>query len=192
LHQTISRAQQLLGEALEQVLAVPGGLLLVVKDLTETLEAAIESLDTESTLNAIDTRAYHVLKRLGAPAIDFPALPLAAPRRHPLLVKAEDNLTRAEGLAEQGDSALCLQALFRAMLAAVAVRADKAEIPPLTEIPLWVYGEVIPRGLLSPNDVNGLIRAMSLASTPEVPDLLVTQVLQDARRFVAQARQGST
>ena len=79
-------------------------------------------------------------------------------------------------------------ALHEAMLAAVALRAGRDDVPEPAQQTLWVYGELSRRGVASTEEVGALIQAQLMAQTEgEVPTELVQQLMVAARGVVAAA-----
>jgi len=70
-----------------------------------------------------------------------------------------------------------------ALLAATAVRAGLDAVPE-TGAAIWLYGDLVPRGVVSADDAAVLLRAQALAMLADVPMALAMQVRDDARRFV--------
>ena len=59
------------------------------------------------------------------------------------------------------------------------------EYPPgPREAGVWLYGEALPKGLLSQEQGMAIMRVISIASATAVPDALIREIFEDARRFL--------
>jgi hypothetical protein len=97
---------------------------------------------------------------------------------------AHEKLKAAEVLIEQRCTAAAMELLCSSLLAAAASRAGMEYPPSPREAGVWLYSEVLPRGLLTQEQGTAIMRAVSLADAPTVPEALIRETLEDAREFV--------
>ena len=155
-------------------------------------EAASDSAPTEAALISapVESAAALAIEPAPAPA-RAPVPPLApapvsaeAPPEDPA-APARDELRRrvgaAEHLVEGGFVAESVEMLASAMLRALALRLGRR--PPSGDgAAVWIWGELLPQGLLGAEEAAGISRALALARAPQVPEELGRAVLADARR----------
>ena len=77
-----------------------------------------------------------------------------------------------------------VELLFSAMLASVADLAGLPNAPAPQQAGVWLYAEILPKGLLSDAQAEALMRAQAFTQAPELPESLVQTLLQDARALV--------
>jgi hypothetical protein len=102
----------------------------------------------------------------------------------PLVARAQEKLKAAEVLIGQQCTAGALDLLCSSLLAAAASRTGLEHPPGPREAGVWLYGEALPKGLLTHEQGAAIMRAVSLADAPTVPETLIREVLEDARGFV--------
>jgi superfamily II DNA or RNA helicase len=183
----LSRIQSTLGERIERVVAIGGGLVVVAEEVDPTTEALIAQLGCEVPLAVVDRRSWASLSRLGAASPVFGGrVLLEGARARPV----EDGiairkLKAAEALAEAGHPGEALSLATTSMLHAVAGAAGRPPPPP-EGAAVWLYGELVPGGHIRPDQAATISRALALAAAPEVPRELVREVLDDARELVGE------
>jgi fructose-specific component phosphotransferase system IIB-like protein len=98
---------------------------------------------------------------------------------------AEEKFNGAKLLMGQGLHSSALELLLSAQLATAAERAG-IDIPKTAaEAGVWVYGEAIPKGILSREEAGLIMQAVGLAQAPTVPEVLMDQLIKDTREFMA-------
>ncbi len=170
-----------------------GGLLVVLDQIDDSDDAIAESLSERVPVALIDRRTLASLSRLGdaSPVAEAESVyaadsTAAAPSEPPLLRKAREGLEAARLLIQQRCSGPALELMLSALLAAAALRAGQADPPSPSQAGIWLYGEVLPAGLLQQQDAALLMRAIALGQGADaVPDTLLTALAEDAEAFVA-------
>jgi hypothetical protein len=104
---------------------------------------------------------------------------------NPLIQVAIDRLQAAELLLPQQCNAGVLDLLASSMLTATAVLAGQTYTPAPESISVWLYSDILPQQFLTVEQVAAIVRVMALSHSPEVPEHLLEQCLQDARQLVA-------
>lgn len=102
-----------------------------------------------------------------------------------LAALAAEKLQAARLLLEQQLADSALELLLSALLAAAAERAGLDTPVNPQEAGVWVYGEAVPGGILNPQEVGLIMRGISLAQCPSVPDNLITELADDVEGFVS-------
>ena len=193
------RIQRMLAQRRRDQGAIAGtGGLLVVLDRVDEADDAIAAGQSERVPVAlIDHRTLESLSRLGdaspvrdaepvfaadgadaANALDTPAEP-------PLLRKAREAIDAARLLIQQRCPGPALDLMLSALLAAAAQRVGRIDPPSASQAGIWLYGEVLPAGLLEQQDVALLMRAIALAQGADaVPETLLTALADDAAAFI--------
>lgn len=180
--------QHLLGHHLERILATRTGYVCLVDGAPEALIAEAEAHIVNAPVAVVDRRTWAALARLEAgvfaAAEDHWVRPAPAlPAEPPLRALARKKLAAAEALtAAHPDEALAL--LTTAIAATLAQRAGRAAVPDHGQLAVWLYGDLVPHGLATPDEAAALLRAHGLAQAADVPVELVTAALDDARRVV--------
>ena len=101
-----------------------------------------------------------------------------------LLPNPRSACSSAELLINQGQLAGVADLLAAAMIAGVVDRAGWAQLPNADEVSRWVYADALPNKRLLAEQGAGLVRAISLAKIPSVPEALVFDILADARLII--------
>lgn len=187
----IEELQKAFGARIERILGSGGGLLAVLDHVDGEADSVAIRLSDIVPVALIDHRTLKGLNRLGA------ASPLAESQTYydaskdgnaggvsRLTTLAAEKLKAARLLLEQNmvDSALDL--LVAALLAAASGRAELDSPVTLQEAGVWVYGEAIPKGILSQENAGLIMRGISLAQSQAVPENLITALADDAEGFV--------
>lgn len=99
---------------------------------------------------------------------------------------AAEKVKAATVLIEQQCFSSAMELLVSAMLAAAAERAglDTPVIP--QDAGVWLYGDALPKGLLNQEEAALIMRTVSLAQSPSVPEPLLADLSMDVERFVTQ------
>jgi ERCC4-related helicase len=184
----IVQLQTLFGTRIQRIMGANGGLLVVLDYCTDADGHVADDLSqNDLPVAVIGTQTLRSLQRLGlSPSEPELLMPVTeAVAANPLIKVAADKLQAAEILLQQQCSAGVLDLLAASMLAATAVLAGQTQLPPAESASVWLYGDVLPRQLLTAEQVAAIVRVMALSQSPEVPEHLLGQCLQDARQLIA-------
>ncbi|MEA3642467.1 MAG: DEAD/DEAH box helicase [Lamprobacter sp.] len=176
-----------------------GGLLVVLDRVEEADDEIAAGLSERVPVALIDRRTLASLGRLGEaspvaeaePLFDAEAADtdagraLEAPVEPPLLRKAREAIDAARLLIQQRCPGPALDLMLSALLAAAAHRVGRADPPSPSQAGIWLYGEVLPAGLLEQSDIALLMRAIALGQGADaVPETLLTALADDAAAFI--------
>ncbi len=189
----ISKIQEIFKLRIERILASGGGLLVVV-NVTELNDDAVAQELSEPDLPVVVITASTLsnLQRLGAASpisetkTIFEAGESSPDAVNPLLKIALDKLRSAELLIEQGCYAGVMEILATIGLTIAAIAAGRKQIPAMEKASVWLYSEVLPQQLMTTEQINTIVRVISLSQNLDVPDALVEQALGDTQHLVAQ------
>lgn len=189
----IEKIQIVFGERIERILAKGGGLLVVVQQWQDTDERNAQDLSVaDMPVAVIDARTLRSLQRLGN------ASPLAETKtlfetgtsetapENPLLTMAAQKLRSAEVLLEQQCSSGVMDLLALALLLKVAALNGQSQAPALATAAVWLYSEILPQQLLTPEQAALVLRVVSLSQSPDLPEALIAQALTDVCELFAQ------
>lgn len=187
----IVRIQEAFGPRIERILGSSGGLLVIMQPVDSAAEQLAIELSESIPVALMEPRTYLGLKRLGA-ASPVTEMKLLLDRQSDndaglesvYTQLARDKLNSAELLIDQGQLAGVADLLAAAMIAEVADRAGWAQLPNADEVSLWVYADALPNKLLLAEQATALVRAISLAKIPSIPEALVYEILADARTII--------
>ncbi len=87
-------------------------------------------------------------------------------------------------LVEQAMTAPALELLAGAMLARAAAAAGRQAAPEAAHALVWLFGEALPKGFVTTEVANAIMRAQGLAQSAEVPEVLTRAILDEGRAFV--------
>jgi hypothetical protein len=163
-----------------------------VDQVDEEVDRAASSISQQVPVALIDLRTLNGLRRLGAgsPVAEsrtlFEAPPTTAAQREPrLLRQAREKLQGAEVLIQQACPAPAMELLLGALLAAAAVRAGQETPPAPQQAGVWLYGEALPKGALTPEQAGLVMRAVALAQGGDtVPESMLRELTADISAFV--------
>lgn len=194
IRQLIAKIQTTFNSRIVRILGSGGGLLVVVNPANDADEEAAESLsEPDVPVVVIDSRTLAGLQRLGVASPVVESRLLFEPdvkeqkTQNPLLEIAEAKLRSAEILLEQQATAGVMDLLASSMLAMAAAIAGLDQVPAADTAAIWLYSEVLPRQLLSPEQVSAIVMALSLSRNQAVPVHLIEQSLADARLLCSAA-----
>ncbi len=189
----LGEIKRALGGHLDRVLAVSGGLVCVTVGASEEALGRVEALESPVDVAVVERDTWANLQRVlgGArggifaggeaevvlgPSEDEEEVP-------PLVAAAQDKLAKAERLREE-DGAATARLATEAMASALAHLAQRPSAPELSSLAVWLYGELVPKGLATVETAGAVLRAQGLAQAPQVPPALIHQVLADAHALV--------
>ena len=189
----LARLQEILGEGIERIVAIGGGLVVVADGADPDAEERVASVQWEVPVALVDARSWAALSRLGpispwsgdrvlfeTPASGLRPVSQPQPPAQPPAIR---KLRAAETLAGSGQGPEALNLAAASMLLSVAGAAEETP-PPLERAAVWLHGEMAPRGFLAPEQAAAISRALALAGAADVPPELVEGVLADARALV--------
>ncbi len=188
----VAGIQTAFGQRVERVLVKAGGLLVVVEHWRDDDEQTAQGLSVEGLpVAVIDGRTWRSLQRLGG------ASPLAESRTvfetaaesapvNPLHEVAVQKLRSAQVLLEQQCTAGVMDLLASALLSKVSTMAGLTQAPPATEAATWLYGDIVPRGILSAEQVNTVLRVAALSLSSHADQSLLRQALADCEACLAE------
>lgn len=174
-----------------------GGLLVVLDRVDEADDEIAAGLSERVPIALIDRRTLASLSRLGdaSPVVDAESVfdgegaeasaASKPPPEPPLLRKAREAIEAARVLIQQHCPGPALDLMLSALLAATAQRVGRSDPPSPAQAGIWLYGEVLPAGLLEQHDIALLMRAIALAQGADaVPETLLTALADDATAFI--------
>jgi superfamily II DNA or RNA helicase len=188
----IEELQKAFGLRIERIMGARGGLLAVIDRVDTEADSVAARLSATIPVALIDRLTLQGLGRLGAvsPLVDATtyydaAAPAEEARGSRLARLAAEKCKAARLLLEQQ---LCGSALDLIVAALLASAADRAGLEaPITsqEAGVWLYGVALPRGLLNQADAALIMRGISLAQSPSVPENLVRELFTDVDEYCA-------
>ena len=101
-----------------------------------------------------------------------------------LLKQAKEHFAAAELLLEQTRNGPALELLNTALLTTAAARGGQNRAPKAEQMIVWLFSEALPQGWLDQGQAALIMRGLSLAQAPELPDALLSSLLEDSREFV--------
>jgi superfamily II DNA or RNA helicase len=192
IRRMIEKIQHTLNARIVRIMGAGGGLLVVVNKADESDEEDSAYLSESGVPVAIiDSKTLAGLQRLGkaSPVADSRLLfePDEAGQKtvSPLFKSAEAKLRSAEILMGQQATAGVMDLLASSMLMMAVDKAGLVQVPAMDSAVLWLYTEALPQQILTQEQVIAIVRALSLSHNPEVPLILLEQVLADARLLCA-------
>ncbi len=189
----IEGLQEAFGGRIERIIGSGGGLLAVLDQVGSLENQVAAELSTKIPVAVIDQRTLSGLERLGAasPVAESQTYYDAAEEEREeltprLLVLATEKLKAATILLEQQISSGATELLASALLAAAAHRVGLDTPVTAQDAGVWLYAAILPGGLLNQDEAALIMRAVSLAQSPSVPETLLTDLLMDVELFVNQ------
>ena len=190
--QVVEGIQSAFGARIERVLAKSGGLLVVVEHWQDDDEQTGQNLSVQGLpVAVIDGRTWRSLQRLGkaSPLAEaetvFETAVTEQPQENPLLVLAAQKLHSAEVLLAQQCTAGVMDLLASALLLKLAALHQQTQAPTVNEAAVWLYTEIVPRGLLTVEQVALVMQTVSLSLNNQLPDTLVRQVAGEVGQLLA-------
>ncbi len=189
----IEDLQQGFGLRIERILGVDGGLLTVLDHVTPEDDQIAEKLSETIPVAIIDGRTLAGLARLGEGSpvagqqvlYDSSEEKTAKEAVSRLQLLAMEKFKAAAVLIAQDCTGVALELLVSAILAAASDRARlKTAVAP-QDAGVWLYSEALPTGLLTQNDAALVMRTLTLAQSPSVPEEIVNDLCLDVELFIA-------
>ncbi len=188
----ITKIQTAFSPRIERVLVSGGGLLVVVDRVEQNDDRIAQELsETELPVVVIDARTLNSLQRLGASSPVAEAKIIIEEDKqqddiNPLVKIAQDKLHSAEILVNQQYYAGVMDILATTMLTVATYVSDQQQLPALEKATVWLYSDVLPKQLMTVEQVGAIVRVISLSQNVDVPDVLIEQALSDTQALVAQ------
>jgi hypothetical protein len=155
--QVVEAIQAAFGLRIERVLAKAGGLLVVVDHWEDDDEQIGQDLSVQGLpVAVIDGRTWRSLQKLG----------MASP------------LAEAETIFE---TAVTEQPQVNPLSVLAAQK-----LPAITDAAVWVYTEILPSGLLTPEQAALVVQVVSCSLASNLPDMLIQQAANDVRQLFSQ------
>ena len=107
-------------------------------------------------------------------------------KHNPLHDLARQKLRSADVLLEQQCTAGVMDLLASALLMKLAALNNQAQAPAITDAAVWVYTEISPRGLLTPEQAAQVVQVVSFSLGSNLPELLVQQAANDVGQLFEQ------
>jgi Superfamily II DNA/RNA helicases, SNF2 family len=193
--QVVEAIQAAFGSRIERMLAKSGGLLVVVEHWQDDDEQMGQDLSVQGLpVAVIDGRTWRSLLRLGkaSPLAEaetiFETVVTEQPQENPLSVLAQQKLHSAKVLIEQQCTAGVMDLLASALLLKLAALTEQTQPPVVTDAAVWIYGELLPKGLLTPEHAAQIMQVVSLSLGSGLPETLILRALSDVEQlFMAMA-----
>jgi hypothetical protein len=188
----VTKIQTAFSPRIERVLASGGGLLVVVNQVAQNDDVVAQELsEAELPVVIIDARTLSSLQRLGAssPVADAKILVEEENQQdetNPLVKIALDKLRSAEVLVNQQCYAGVMDILATTMLTVATYASDQKQIPTLEKATVWLYSDILPKQIMTVEQVGAIVRVISLSQNIDVPETLIEQALSDTQSLTAQ------
>ncbi len=190
LKQLLVQIQTNFSTRIQRIIGANGGFLVVLDACNLDDEQIADSLSSEALpVVVIAAQALRSLQRLGVAAsltdaqVFYEPTPTLADSENPLRKVAVDKLHAAEILLQQNCTVGVMDLLAASMLAMAAALAKQSVVPASEHISVWLYGELLPKAVLTAEQVAAIVRVMALSQSPSLPDALLEQSLVDARNL---------
>jgi len=198
IRRAILEVQNAFGPRVERILGAGGGLLVVMDRVDAEADRTAAAISGRVPVALIDPRTLSGLQRLGsaspvgeARTLFEPAAMPAERRDPPLLRQARDKLRGAEVLIQQACPAPAMDLLLGALLAAAALRAGQETPPAPQQAGVWLFGEVLPKGILDQGQAALLMQAIALSQAADgVPEPMLHGLVGATATFVEDAAVG--
>ncbi len=188
----IEQIQHAFGLRIERILGTGNGLLVVMDQVDEEADRIASEISHEQIpIALIDTRTLNGLQRLGtsSPVADATthfqsaSEPMQSPAIRQVTL-AREHLKSAQVLISQQCSHSAIELLTSALLTAATASAGLAHPPTPSDAGVWIYSEVVPKGILTPPQAGTIMQVLSLAQASSVPEALLQSVMEEAASVV--------
>ena len=188
----IQDLQNAFGPRIERILGSGGGLLTILDKVTAEDDRMAADLSDDVPVAVIDQRTLSSLARLGitSPVADARTYYDAAETREDsekvprLTALAGEKFKAARILVDQQCPDAAAELILSALLAAASGRADLDNPILVQDAGVWIYGEALPKGILNPDEAALIMRGITLAQSPAVPQPLISQLADDTEPFI--------
>jgi len=181
----VADLQRALGARIERIVASGRGLMVVVDQVDAVAEAAVAAASADLPVAAVDARTFAALRRLGSGGEER-AVFVRQQRAEPGLVEqARRKLQAAQVLADADCAGEAVALARTAMLLALADRAGLLHAPEPANAAVWVFGELMPRGIVGAELAATVARVLALGEVAEVPAELARGLVADVGGMMA-------
>ncbi len=188
----IDGLQQAFGPRIERILGSGQGLLAVLDQVGSEDDRVAVKLSQQIPVVLIDQRTLAGLERLGSgsPVADATTYYDGTGQREEeetdsrLILLAREKLKAARVLLEQNCGSSAVELLVSALLAAAADRAGRDIPVSVQDAGVWLHGEALPANLITDQEAALIMRALSLAQAPSIPDALLAELSMDVEAFI--------
>ncbi len=187
----IEELQKAFGMRIERILGSQGGLICVLDRVDGEAESLAVNLSVKVPVALIDHFALQGLTRLGASSHVADAHTYYSPDDKQqetgvsrLWALAVEKLEGAKVLAAQAMQGPALELLVSALMAKACDLAGLDTAKASSEAGVWIYGDAVPKGIVTADEAGLIMRAIGLGQSDNVPDNLMADLVDDATRFV--------
>ncbi|OQY08257.1 MAG: helicase [Desulfobacteraceae bacterium 4572_123] len=188
----IQELQNAFGPRIERILGSGGGILTILDKVTAEDDLMAAGLSDNVPVAVIDQRTLSSLARLGtaSPVANSVTYYDAAEIREDsekvprLTALAVEKFKAARILVDQQCSDSAVELICSALLAAASGRADLDNPILVQDAGVWIYGDALPKGILNQDEAALIMRGITLAQSPAVPQPLIIQLMDDAEPFI--------
>ncbi len=188
----IEELQNAFGPRIERIFGSGGGLLTILDTVTVEDDRKAADLSDNVPVAVIDQRTLSSLARLGtaSPVADAVIYFDAAETREDsekiprLTALAGEKFKAARILIDQQCPDAAVELLCSALLAAASGRTDLDNPILVHDAGVWIYGEALPKGILNQDEAALIMRGITLAQSPAVPQDLISQLADDSEPFI--------
>ncbi|MBU2643250.1 DEAD/DEAH box helicase [bacterium] len=187
----VERIQVEFGPRIERIMGSKGAILVIMAPVTAEDDALAVELSRSVPVALMEPRTWAGLQRLSnaSPVAGMETMfeyqqPITVPSVSPFLIQAKEKLKAAEALLENDCSSVCLELIALAMVTAVTALTDETKPPTLDDAAVWIYSELLPRGIIDNNQANVMMQAISMKNASNLTKELVVKALDDASRLV--------
>lgn len=189
---SVEELQNAFGSRIERILGSGGGLLAVLDMVDAETDRTAAQISSEMVpVAVIDLRTLNSLSRLGS------ASPVEAGKTYydasqdavekkpsRLMSVAVEKYKAAHVLVEQQLSSSAVELLLSSVLSAASDRAGLDVSVTPQEAGVWLYGEAMPKGLLTQPEADLITKLLSVSQCPSVPEKMMGELLGEAERFL--------
>ena len=187
----IQALQKEFGARIERILGSQGGLICVLDRVDGEADNLAVELSAKVPVALMDHFALQGLNRLGNASPLAQAQTYYSPDEEPpgtgpsrLGALAGEKLKGARVLAAQGMQGPALELLVSALLAKACDLAGLKTPKTTQEAGVWVYGDAMPKGILTPEEAGLIMRGIALGQSDTVPEDLLADLVDDVTQFV--------
>ncbi len=186
----LDELQKGLGPRIERIMGAKGGLIAVLDRVDSGAESLAVELSKKIPVAVIDIISLNSLNRLGAASplseaqtyYELRQEVASGPSR--LAALAAEKLAAAKVLMAQNMAGPGLELLLSSLLAKAADLAELDSPLAPTEAVVWVFGEAVPKGILTSEEAALIMQVYALAQSGSVPADLTAGLLENVAGFV--------
>ncbi len=180
---------QQFGNRIEQILAKGGGLLIILSEVDTTDNEFLDSLKLSVPAAIVDVKTLHQLQQMGVNPLsaDSQTIDLPAPvyeRISPWVLQANEKLDAAQTLLEQKITGGVMELICSAIASMLTEIAQSPQLMPIEQVPVWLYSEAIPAGLLTLEQTYIVSQVIGLRLANAIPNKLLWQCFADTKELI--------